>query len=98
MEKLDEWNDDQKRMIIIAVGEGGYEFDPASDDPYGLDVDVYDMQNLKELAEYFVDEGLFGEIPDHLQHYIDYDAIARDLEVDYSEITIGNEHLVYRLG
>ena len=26
--------------------------------------------------KHFVDEGLFGDIPKHLENYIDYDAIA----------------------
>ena len=37
-----------------------------------------------------------GDIPEHLQFYIDYDAIARDLAVDYSEIVIAGEYLIYR--
>ena len=96
IEKLDEWSEDQKRMIIIAVGEMGAEFDFRNDCPYGLEVDIYDIDNLRELAEHFVDEGLFGAIPDHLQFYIDYDAIARDLAMDYSEIEIAGQRAIYR--
>lgn len=48
---------------------------------------------MKEVAERFVDEGLFGEIPDHLVHYIDYDAIARDLSIEYTETEIAGERL-----
>ena len=51
---------------------------------------------MKELAERFVDEGLFGEIPDHLAHYIDYDAIAHDLAMDYAETEIAGVRLIYR--
>ncbi|MDQ0421950.1 antirestriction protein [Peteryoungia aggregata LMG 23059] len=51
---------------------------------------------MKALAERFVDDGLFGEIPDHLAHYIDYDAIARDLSMDYTETEIAGERLIYR--
>lgn len=43
-----------------------------------------------------MDEGLFGEIPDHLAHYIDYDAITRDLAIDHTETEIGGERLIYR--
>ena len=53
---------------------------------------------MTELAEQFVDEGLFGEIPGHLAPYIDMDAIARDLAVDYSEAEIAGERLIYRAG
>ena len=51
---------------------------------------------LRELAEHFVDEGLFGEIPEHLAAYIDYDAIARDLDMDYAEAEIAGMRLIYR--
>jgi len=53
------------------------------------------LNDPKELAEHFVDEGFYGEIPESLQFYIDYDAIARDLAVDYSEITIAGTRYVY---
>ncbi|HLP68685.1 MAG TPA: antirestriction protein ArdA [Rhizobium sp.] len=51
---------------------------------------------MKELTEEFVDEGLFGEIPGHLAHYIDYDAITRDLAMDHTETEIGGERLICR--
>ena len=89
------WEDWQKVNTILAVGECGYDFYPANDpDHYGID--LYYADSLKELAEQFVDEGLFGEIPVHLQHYIDYDAIARDLAVEYVETQIAGERLIYR--
>ncbi|WP_299297215.1 hypothetical protein [uncultured Tateyamaria sp.] len=37
---------------------------------------------MRELTEDFVEQGLFGDIPEPLHFYIDYDAIARDLSVD----------------
>ena len=33
-----------------------------------------------KLAEQMVDDGLYGEIPDHLVNYIDCEAIGRDLD------------------
>jgi hypothetical protein len=85
-----------KIKLIIAIGECGYSFDLENDDPDDLDIDIYDLDTMKELAEQFVDEGLFGEIPEHLQHYIDYDAIAYDLSMDYTETTIAGIRLIYR--
>jgi antirestriction protein len=61
-----------------------------------LDVDVYEMDSLRDLAQHFVEEGLFGDIPERLQYYIDYDAIARDLSADYSEVRIAGKTLIYR--
>ena len=33
------------------------------------DIDIYHVETLRELAEKFVDEGLYGEIPESLQYY-----------------------------
>lgn len=61
-----------------------------------LDVDIYEVSSLRELAEHFVEEGLFGDIPESLQFYIDYDAIARDLGMDHTHNVIAGTPLVYR--
>lgn len=91
-----DWQGYQKINFIIAVGECGYQFDPASDHPDNFEVDLYEMDSLKELAEHFVEEGFYGEVPGSLQYYIDTDAMARDLSVDYSQITIAGTRYVYR--
>ena len=96
LEACENWNIEQKQKAIIAVGECGYTFDLKSGDPDDFDVDLYEMNNLRELAEHFVEEGLFGEIPKHLQNYLDHDAIARDLGMDYAEITLVGKRLIYR--
>lgn len=92
------WNTDQKRKVIIAVGECGYSFDLKTGDPDELDVDLYEMNSLRELAEHFVDEGLFGEIPESIKNHLDYDSIARDLGMDYTQTVIGGTSLIYRCG
>ena len=79
------------------MGECGYSFDDNTS-PDDFEVDIYHVDSMRELAEQFVDEGLFGEIPENFRFYIDHDAIARDLTVDYSEAVIGGERLVYRCG
>jgi len=94
---VDNWEDHEKTILIIAVGECGYQFD-TNTNPDDFDISIYHVDNMRELAEQFVDEGLFGEIPDSLGFYIDHDAIARDLAVDYSEAIIGGERLIYRCG
>jgi antirestriction protein len=98
MARVDEWEDWQKKDLIITVGECGYPFDIETDDPDDLDVDLYTEMTLSDLAHQFVDEGLFGDIPASIAGYIDYDAIARDLGMDYTEITIAGETCVYRCG
>ncbi len=94
-EIVDQWYDEQKTRFIIAVGESGFATDC---DPDDLDIDIYELDSLKELAEQFVEEGLFGEIPEQLRFYLDLDLIARDLGMDYSETEIAGTRYVYRCG
>lgn len=98
IEAAENWDDWQKIKVSIAVGECGYDFDLEKGDPDDFDIDFYEMDNMRQLAEHFVDEGLFGDIPEHLANYIDYDAIARDLSMDYSETAIAGKNLIYRCG
>ncbi|MQY43163.1 antirestriction protein ArdA [Epibacterium sp. SM1969] len=58
----DEWEDYQKKIFIIAVGEAGHSFDPEDVHPEEFDVYLYHVDSMKELAEQMVDEGLFGDI------------------------------------
>ena len=97
-EKVEEWDETDKQIIAIAVGECGYDFSWQTTEPDAFEVDIYAMESLRELAESFVEEGLFGDIPERLQFYIDYDAIARDLGMDYAETTIAGQRLIYRCG
>ncbi len=53
---------------------------------------------MRELAEQFVEEGWAAQVPETFRFYIDFEAIARDLAVDYSEAVIGGERLIYRCG
>ena len=93
---VEDWSEDDKIKVIIAVGQVGYNFDLGKDNPDQFDVDLYELDSLKDLAEQFVEEGLFGGIPESIQNYLDYDAIARDLGMDYSEISIAGTNYIYR--
>lgn len=95
-EIVEDWEDHQKTNFIIAVGECGYQFDPENVDPDDFDIDLYDEETMKDLAYRFVEEGLLGDVPESFQFYIDYEAIARDLSVDYTETNIGGMNLIYR--
>lgn len=95
-ELIDRLDDHEKRVLIIAIGECGYSFDHDKTEPSDFDLDIYHVDTMKVLAEQFVDEGLFGEIPEQLAYYIDLDAIARDLAVDYTETEVAGERLIYR--
>lgn len=90
------WDDHGKTVFIIAVGEAGYSFDPVSVAPSGFDVDIYPVDSMKELAEQFVDERMFGDIPEHLANYIDMDTSACDLAMEYSATEVAGDRLIYR--
>lgn len=95
LEAAEDSEDDDKIRYIIAVGECGYSHEQVADDPAQVDLTLYELSCMKELAEQFVDEGLYGDIPEQLQFYIDYEAIAHDLSVDYSEVTIAGTHFIF---
>lgn len=92
----EDWDDDQKIKVIIAVGEAGYSFDLPTDDPDNFDIDLYELDRLRDLAEHFLEEGLFGDIPENIRFYLDLDAIARDLGMDYTETVINGTSYIYR--
>ena len=94
-DKIEEWDEHQKRNVIIAVGESGYQFG-WRDDPDTLDVDIYEMASLRELAEHFIEEELYGpELARHA-HWLDFEAIGRDLGMEFVATSIAGQSLVYR--
>ena len=94
---VDNWADWQKVIVVIAVGACGYDFDPNAV-PEDYEIDIYYTENLRNLAEEFVNDGLLGDFPDPMRPYFDYDAFARDLAVDFVETEIAGTQLVYRAG
>ena len=95
LQAVEDREDREKPTVILAVGESGYRFEDTTQ-PDDFDLDIYHRATMRDLAEQFVEEGRFGDIPERLQFYIDYDAIARDLSVDYSEAEVGGTRLIYR--
>ena len=94
----DTWDDHEKRVVIIAVDQAGYDVNPNTVSPNDFDIDIYELDSLSDLATQFVDEGLFGDIPDRIAPYLDMEAIASDLSYDYAQTTIAGTRLVYRAG
>lgn len=89
-----DWDDDLKVRVIIASNELGYTIDVESPDV--PEIDLYDGWSIRDLAEHFIEEGLFGPIDDAILPYIDYDAVARDLSMDYDQVYIGGNLYTYR--
>jgi len=97
LDAAEEWSEDEKIKVILAVGECGYSFTFRKDTPDQFDLDLYEMDSLRDLAMEFVEQGLFGEIPVNIQNYLDYNAIAYDLGMDYSETSIDGTRYIYRM-
>lgn len=85
--------DEQQIIELIIADDAGYSIDL---DRIDFDVDIYPNMKLRDLAEQFLDDGLFGDIPENLRFYIDQELVARDLGYDYSEIVIDGVDYVYR--
>lgn len=48
-----------------------------------------------DMAYQYVEEGLFGDIPDNISGYIDFERLGRDLSFDYSGTYVGNDLYVF---
>ena len=44
--------------------------------------EYYPRMTLEDVAEELVDDGVFGDIPETIKHYIDYEKLGRDLCLD----------------
>jgi len=95
---IEDWDDDEKIRFIIAVGECGYSFDTSKDHPSDFEIDLYEAENMRDFAENYAGDWLLCDVPENLKCYIDYEALARDLAVDYCETTIAGNRFVYRCG
>lgn len=87
IESLDSYEVEVLEAIIEARGES---LESALETIEKSDYIYYsNIYSYEELAEQFVEEGLFGEIPEHLASYIDYEKIGRDLKYDYVKTSKG---------
>ena len=59
------------------------------------DIEVYELDSLKDLAIHMVKEGFYGEVSERLEPYIDYAKLSHHLSMDYTEITIAGKNYVY---
>ena len=95
-EVLESFTDDDVMKLDLLEHEGydrrevllkGIETYDVEVHDYSSDTSFTDVYEL--LAYDLVQEGCFGEIPSHLENYIDYSAIGRDLSYDYTEFEHG---------
>lgn len=78
--QLDEY---EKIAVRFLINEQYCSFNEALKDKDNLT--IYQADSYQELAYEFVEEGFFGSIPENLEYYVDYEAIAKDLAIDYTE-------------
>lgn len=91
-ETMEEYSEEDFLKLRLLSHEGYKEREVIDTGLDSYEVDLYDFRENKSfrdtyelLAEEFVEQGLFGEIPKALESFIDYSAIARDLRMDYCE-------------
>ena len=92
------WEDYEKIPLIIAYEENitSEPFNEEVTSDMFQDIDIYYDMSFEDLAWEFIENGLFGEIPKHLENYLDIQLMARDLSFDYNEISVGNNSIIYR--
>jgi len=95
-EATEGWSEDEKLKVLVGVGEIGMSFDVRVDETASIEVEIYECDSLRDLAEQFVDDGLFGEIPPPLSGYIDFEAIARDLACDFGTVDVCGRGYAFR--
>lgn len=69
----------EKREFAAILDAGYNDLDDAFVTFENKSYSFYPDMTLANVAEELVSEGMFGEIPEPIMFYIDYDAIARDL-------------------
>lgn len=99
LEAVDSWSEEEKVKAIIALSEVGYDFNLGKDHPNKFeDMCLYAIGSLRDLAIEFVDEGLFGDIPERIKCFLDYEAMGDYLGTDYCETNVAGTRYVYRCG
>jgi hypothetical protein len=84
-EEVELLDEHEKVALYYTVGYSGYSFEDRDIETLIQDTDIYET-TLRGLAEEFAEEGIFpAECPESVLIYLDYDKLARDLSVDYSE-------------
>jgi len=86
--------DDEDKEKIAAYMKYGYSYDWCIE--YLNDLEIYvfpgcadEKETLEKFARFKVEEGLYGNIPETLTYYIDYNLLGRDLGVEYAVIEPG---------
>lgn len=86
---IDELDDDDFNMFMAYLEAVSNDINEALNALDRCTLYAY-CETLEDLAADLVENGCFGDIPDSIINYIDYEAIARDLSFEgYTETTYG---------
>lgn len=97
IEKANQWSEQDKINLLIAVGEQRCDFDLSKDTPSDFDIEVCDTVNsMQEFAEKLLKDGYLGEIPQSLKPYLDYDEIIADILKEYAVLALYDKLVMYR--
>ena len=97
-EAVDSWSDYELVRAALAHKENiasSWFGNDASASDYD-NIIIYEDMTFDELAEQFVDDGYYGEIPEPLVGFIDYKQIAYELKHSYSETEIAGTNYIYQ--
>ena len=101
LERLEDLSSFRMIRILLCLEDGLGDYDPIEDHvsgvPYLDDIEMYYVDSYKELAEELVAIGYYGEVPEALEDYINYEGMAEDLAHYYSEIDLLGKNVIYRL-
>jgi len=95
-EVLESYSEDEALKLKLLAYEGYSEKEVIDTGIDSYDIEIYDFRGdssfksvFELLAEKFIDDGLYGEIAEGLGYYLNYEAMARDLSMDYCEFESG---------
>jgi hypothetical protein len=90
LELIEDSDEDELTRLIIGLSEG---YDLGT-----FDTDSIEIYEVEYLADQFIDEGMYGEVPENLRNYLDTEMMGRDLGYDgYVETKVGGRRLIYRM-
>ncbi len=75
-------SDDHAIKILQSASEVYTNIDEVLELMESDELELYENLEADDLAEQFVDEGLFGDISDKMLMYIDYEKLGRDILMD----------------
>jgi hypothetical protein len=93
---INTWDAEAKTSFIIAVKHHAKRFDPLTVNPDSFDMCLYFVKSHHELASYFVEHDVLGEVPMVMKAYIDIEKFANDLTREYIKTQIAGETVIYR--